>query len=163
MSKKGRPRKVPSGSLYSVKKWIEYTSDTDSDNDNIRQNGRFEPPDQQPRINPPRAGQPHRCGTPNRQPRINPPRAGQPHRRGTPNRQPRINPPRAGQPHRRGTPTRQPDPPRAAQPDVQPNVDGTPIQQPDPPRAAHPDQDEPRNALIPYIDPFEVTNLQTLM
>lgn len=40
MSKRGRPRKIQS--VYSVQNWIEYTSDSDSDNNNVQQNRSYE-------------------------------------------------------------------------------------------------------------------------
>ena len=42
MSKRGRPKKPEPQSLYSVKDWIEYTSDSDSDINHIEENGRPE-------------------------------------------------------------------------------------------------------------------------
>ena len=39
MPRRGRPRKRPFQSLYSVRDWIEYTSDSESDHHNIHQNG----------------------------------------------------------------------------------------------------------------------------
>ena len=42
MSKKGRPKRPPKQSLYTVPNWIEFTSDSDSDINNIEQNGRPE-------------------------------------------------------------------------------------------------------------------------
>ena len=40
MSKRGRPRK--NKTLFTVRNWIEYTSDSDSDSNNIQQNVPYE-------------------------------------------------------------------------------------------------------------------------
>lgn len=50
MSKRGRPRKVQS--LFQVKEWIEYTSDSDSDINNVQDNNYkdVQPPNSQKRL-----------------------------------------------------------------------------------------------------------------